>query len=151
MLKVAEMAHFLHSLRAICSRARETAPGQVFGGWGASDIKNCAISALSAAQRGPWGPHRPIVRAGAAACGVELAAARALSASARVHVIHDPFLARVLSGTRPESRPAANTSARSVVELTQTVLARGFARRPEPVARCAGQDPKIRSKSGPTP
>ena len=89
-------------MKLACSRARETAPGQVFGGWGASDIKNCAISALSAAQRGPWGPHRPIVRAGAAACGVELAAARALSASARVHVIHDQFLARVLSGTRPE-------------------------------------------------
>ena len=46
------------------------------------------------------------------------AAARALSASARAHVIHGHFLARVLSGTRPESRPAANTSARSVVELT---------------------------------
>ena len=144
-----EMAHFLHSLRAMCSRARETAPGGLMLLLGASDFENCAISALSAAQRGPWGPHRPIVRAGAAACGVELAAARALSASARVHVIHDQFLARVLGGTRPESRPAANTSARSVVELTQTVLARGFARQPEPVARCAGQDPQIGRNTGP--
>ena len=113
-----EMAHFSHSLRAMCSRARETAHGGLMLLFWASDVEKCAISALSAAQRGPWGPHRPIVRAGAAACGVELAAARALSASARAHVIHGHFLARVLSGTRPESRPAANTSARSVVELT---------------------------------
>ena len=80
-----EMAHFSHSLRAMCSRAHETAHGGLMLLLGASDIKNCAISATSAAQRGPWGPHRPIVRAGAAACGVELAAARALSASACVY------------------------------------------------------------------
>ena len=151
MLKVAEMAQFFMSLESFPRTRYETAHKAQISHFGRPETAKCAISALLAAQRGPCGPHRSIVRAGAAACGVELAAARALSASARVHVIHDQFLARVLSGTRPESRPAANTSARSVVELTQTVLARGFARRPEPVARCAGQDPKIRSKSGPTP
>ena len=151
MLKVAEMAQFnVNDGRRSISRY-ETAHKARISKIPPPVTPNRAISALSAAQRGPWGPHRPIVRAGAAACGVELAAARALSASARVHVIHDPFLARVLSGTRPESRPAANTSARSVVELTQTVLARGFARRPEPVARCAGQDPPLPEKNGPTP
>ena len=144
MLKVAEMAQFnVNDGRRSISRY-ETAHKARISKIPPPVTPNRAISALSAAQRGPWGPHRPIVRAGAAACGVELAAARALSASARVHVIHDQFLARVLGGTRPESRPAANTSARSVVELTQTVLARGFARRPEPVARCAGQDPSGR-------
>ena len=151
MLNLAEMAQFnVNDGRRSISRY-ETAHKARISKIPPPVTPNRAISALSAAQRGPWGPHRPIVRAGAAACGVELAAARALSASARVHVIHDQFLARVLGGTRPESRPAANTSARSVVELTQTVLARGFARRPEPVARCAGQDPPLPEKNGPTP
>ena len=59
MLKVAEMAHFLHSLRAICSRARETAPGQVFGGWGGPGAGYWVCVTLSAevprAIRDPWG------------------------------------------------------------------------------------------------
>ena len=118
MLNLAEMARFdVDDGRRSISRY-ETAPDAKISEIPPPVTPNCAIFSISAAQRGPCGPRRPIVRAGAAACGVELAAARALSASARAHVIHGHFLARVLSGTRPESRPAANTSARSVVELT---------------------------------
>ena len=85
MLNLAEMARFdVDDGRRSISRY-ETAPDAKISKIPPPVTPNRAISALSAAQRGPWGPHRPIVRAGAATCGVELAAARALSASARVY------------------------------------------------------------------
>ena len=88
---------------------------------------NRAISALSVAQRGPWGPHRPPVRAGAAACDAELAVARALSASAPAARNNDPLLLLVIGGTRRESRQTKTTGGSSVVELTKGVPSPGSA------------------------
>ena len=102
MLKVAEMAQFnVNDGRRSISRY-ETAHKDEISQFPPPVTPNRAIFELLAARRGLCRPPRRMARAGAPACGVELAAARALSASARVHVIHDPFLARVLSGTRPE-------------------------------------------------
>ena len=62
---MAEMAHFSRSLRAMCSRARETAHGGLMLLFWASDVEKCAISALSAAQRGPRRPPRRMPQAAA--------------------------------------------------------------------------------------
>ena len=140
MLNLAEMAQFDVDDGRRSSSRYETAREAQISQFACPESANRAISALSAAQRGPWGPHRPIVRAGAAACGVELAAARALSASARVYRNNARFSARVLGGTRPESRQTKATTRSSVVELTKRVPRPGSADRPGTLQLVGRQD-----------
>ena len=82
MLKVAEMAQCFISLESFPRTRYETAHKAQISHFGRPETAKCVISALLAAQHGPCGPHRPIVRAGAAACEVELTTARRVLASA---------------------------------------------------------------------
>ena len=64
-LEVAEMAHFLPSLGAMCSWARATAHGGLILRFWACGGPAWPISALSAAQRGPRRPPRRMPQAAA--------------------------------------------------------------------------------------
>lgn len=94
------------------------------------------ISAIFLARRGQCGWGGQVVRAGAAAWAVELAALRALSASARGLINNHPPSMLALTTTRPKSRQINATTQSSVVELTKNVHVRVLFGRARTVARC---------------